>query len=299
MAIDELSVHNFRAIQSETLKEIPPVAGIWGRNGCGKSAVLQSIVALKNFAEVGYGPEPVPALNSHGLALGGWDTIFFKGQSPGKQLSIEAKGRAGVRLGLFQLAGTVTIDVPDSSFPGSIRYFPTQRTLTERTYPISDYSTAGLALSPNIMHPYVHWFIHQKLYERQQTGLANELDDVNKWLRGFGLGEISDRPTQGPQATVSGMFTDAATGYGAPIIDGGFGGNSMLSILLEAYSFKNGILLVEEPEMSLHPGAQADLFDLFVTLAEKRGHQVISLVTRSTCCVVSQGTGRTTSARRP
>lgn len=276
MRLTELVVENFRAIESETFRALPPIAGIWGPNGCGKSAVLQSIVALKNLCKVGYGPDSNPAFNSDGLSLGTWDTVFFRGRTPGKRLRIEAKGDGGVRLASFSLTDLdVEFDKPSDSYFQSVRYFPTRRALTERSHPLGEYPSDGLGLNPDLMHSYLHWFLHDKMYERQRTGKPNEVDDVNRWMEEFGLGALSDRPSPGPPVQSTGMFTDKTTNYGAPLIDGGFGGNSMLPILLEAYSFKGGLLLIEEPEMSLHPGAQATLLDLFLEVARTRGHQVL------------------------
>lgn len=276
MAVKELSLSNFRAVSSDSLKAISPVTGIWGPNGSGKSTVLQALVALKNLNRVGYGPDALPALNQGGLSFGTWETTFFRGRQPGKALSIEAKGETGDRLAAFILTDTeVTLEQPSAGFSESVRYFPPSRTLTSRSAALGPSVAEGLALTPNTVHSYLHWFLHEKIYERQQTGKPNEIDEINGWMKAFGLGSLSDKSLGGPKTNVTGMFKDAVTGYAAPIADGGFGGISMLPVLLEGLSCRNAILLVEEPEMSLHPGAQASLFDLFLDFASNRGHQVI------------------------
>lgn len=73
---------------------------------------------------------------------------------------------------------------------------------------------------------------------------------------------------------VMGTYRDEVLGIEVPIFDGGFGGNSFLPILLEGYSFTKGILIIEEPEISLHPAAQAEIWNLFIEWAKERGHQI-------------------------
>jgi len=55
---------------------------------------------------------------------------------------------------------------------------------------------------------------------------------------------------------------------------GDMGGNSILPVLLAGYLDKDGILLIEEPEISLHPGAQSEMWDLLMEFAFERGHQI-------------------------
>ena len=74
---------------------------------------------------------------------------------------------------------------------------------------------------------------------------------------------------------VMGTYRDEIMDLEVPIVDGGFGGNSFLPILLEGYSFTDGILLIEEPEISLHPAAQSEVLDFFVEMVEKQKHQII------------------------
>lgn len=99
-----------------------------------------------------------------------------------------------------------------------------------------------------------------------------EIEKVNFWSKKIGLGDLLD---QNYQQNVGGTYIDQQFNVEIDIIDGGFGGNTFLPILLESYSFKDGILLIEEPEISLHPGAQADVIDFFIEIAKERNHQII------------------------
>jgi len=98
------------------------------------------------------------------------------------------------------------------------------------------------------------------------------LGKLNEWSKKFGLGPLLDRI---PSSTiVSGTFYDNDVGMDINLIDGGYGGNSSLPILLQGYHDRDDILLIEEPEISLHPGAQSEMWDLLTELAFERGHQI-------------------------
>jgi len=74
---------------------------------------------------------------------------------------------------------------------------------------------------------------------------------------------------------IRGTYFDKILNLEIDIFDGGFGGNSFLPILLEGYSFTDGIMLIEEPEISLHPAAQSEVLDFFIEMVKERKHQII------------------------
>jgi predicted ATPase len=91
--------------------------------------------------------------------------------------------------------------------------------------------------------------------------------------RKIGFGKLLD--TQIGDNAIMGTYRDEIMNLEVPIFDGGFGGNSFLPILLEGYSFRDGIMLIEEPEISLHPAAQSEVFDFFIEMEKERHHQII------------------------
>ncbi|HUV03390.1 MAG TPA: ATP-binding protein [Desulfobacteria bacterium] len=42
--IEKVHVSNFKCIKAQTLDSLTPIVGIWGRNGSGKSSLLQAIM---------------------------------------------------------------------------------------------------------------------------------------------------------------------------------------------------------------------------------------------------------------
>jgi hypothetical protein len=65
-------------------------------------------------------------------------------------------------------------------------------------------------------------------------------------------------------------------GIGNSLIDVGFGVSQVLPVVTLLLSAPEGsIVLIEQPEIHLHPSAQAHLADLFLEVAEQRGLQLI------------------------
>jgi len=121
----------------------------------------------------------------------------------------------------------------------------------------------------------MHHYLHQ-LLGRSQWGdkeAKETYEKINKWSEKIGLGSLLD--DQAGANYVKGIYHDKILDLNIAIFDGGFGGNSFLPILLESYTFKDGVLLIEEPEISLHPGAQSEVLDFFVEMVNERNHQII------------------------
>ena len=277
MKIRDLHVENFRVIRSASVRDLPMVAGVWGKNGSGKSALLQAPVVLRNFLRMpGITQNPPAQLNSMGLQLGQVTDVLWKGGAERTQFRIacdlDPRGQAQITWGL---SGGPSHSQQEFD-PSAVRYFPVQRALGNRVWPVNQPVDSNLGENTGGIHAFVHWFLHKKVREQQLSGKKNEVDRVDEWLTRVGFGRASDREeARFGRGNITALFADPSTGYETPFIDGGFGGVSLAPILFEAYSFRDGILLIEEPELSLHPAAQADVFDFMLEIAKDRGHQVL------------------------
>jgi predicted ATPase len=108
------------------------------------------------------------------------------------------------------------------------------------------------------------------------------LSSVNQWLREFGFqvhleGELSiDTPTQ-----IQVLFSDASSRSFPPfqvnIREAGFGFSQIFAIVAQTLlAPRHATLIIEQPELHLHPRAQGLLGDLFIQVAVR--HQVCLLV---------------------
>jgi len=265
MLIREIEIQNFKCIKSLHETDLTPIVGIWGKNGTGKSTILQALVVLKNAAQGGN------LLNSNGISLGNLTNVIYMHDltlTCNLRLKLEDGKEMAIALG----ASSTTLSrykIP----PDKLRYFPPWRRVASRSSSVSSLVMHDFGIQGSTLHNFIHWFSHRKLLEKDRTGKPNERDKINEWARKLGYGEIFDKQIADNQ--VMATYIDPVFGLEVPVVDGGYGGNAFLPILFEAYSFTNGVLLIEEPEISLHPGAQSDILDFFIEMANERKHQII------------------------
>lgn len=258
--ISKINIENFKSIKSQQLTDLKPITGIWGKNGSGKSSLLQSIVwAAKNNGQ--------PTLNginiknfSHKVEHNDDKICIVQITIDGKEYTCRFQNKTGIQ--------------PPGIIDSNLRYFPPSRNISSRLSSISTKIDSDLGHQSDNIHTYIHWFLHRRasMSLRGDEDAKNELEKVNYWSKRIGLGNLLD---QNYQQHVGGTYIDQQFNIEIDLIDGGFGGNTFLPILLESYSFKDGILLIEEPEISLHPGAQSDVIDFFIEMAKERNHQII------------------------
>lgn len=258
--ISKINIENFKSIKSQQLTDLKPITGIWGKNGSGKSSLLQSIIwaAKNNGNPTGNG---INIKNfSHNDEHNDNKICIVQITIDDKEYTCRFQKKTGIQ--------------PPNIMDSNLRYFPPSRNISSRLSPISKRIDSDLGHQSANIHTYIHWFLHRRasMSLRGDEDAKNELEKVNYWSKRIGLGNLLD---QNYQNDVGGTYIDQQFNIEIDLIDGGFGGNTFLPILLESYSFKDGILLIEEPEISLHPGAQSDVIDFFIEMAEKRNHQII------------------------
>lgn len=96
--------------------------------------------------------------------------------------------------------------------------------------------------------------------------------DLIRWAKEFGLSQCFVAPAR----------VGLEAGYVDPELDvelnvecAGYGSKQILSILIQLWKNRDSLILIEEPEISLHPSAQAKLAELFADCISKTGNQLI------------------------
>lgn len=110
----------------------------------------------------------------------------------------------------------------------------------------------------------------QEVSERlQQLGVPYDLDVVT-------VSDPGERSLFGDMAAV--VLTDTRTGTRLSPADVGFGISQVLPIVTELSARTESVILIEQPEIHLHPAMQADLADLLIESVEASGraNQVIA-----------------------
>ncbi len=131
-------------------------------------------------------------------------------------------------------------------------------------------------------------FDAQRIKDWQSSGLKGYLrylqghvdhsvtETINQWLRDFGLCHHV-RPelhyTSGDQALVASVYIYESEEESSrrDLIDVGFGLSQVLPVVIQSLVADSGsTLLIEQPELHLHPSAQATLADLLVDCVNRR-----------------------------
>jgi len=102
----------------------------------------------------------------------------------------------------------------------------------------------------------------------------NLLTEVSKWLKRMGVAQKIELKQLGHSSRYELIVHN--DGIASNLRDVGIGVSQVLPVLTLAYFAKRGsTILLEEPEIHLHPLAQSVLADLFVEVAKERGIQFI------------------------
>ncbi len=111
------------------------------------------------------------------------------------------------------------------------------------------------------------------------------IDEMSKWLKKTMGYRISVKDLD---SNLFQIMIENEDGFQSNILDVGYGISQVLPVVAEVFRMQgegsrhsigseNGdkILIVEQPELHLHPAAQADLADLFVTFANNRRRRLL------------------------
>jgi len=111
---------------------------------------------------------------------------------------------------------------------------------------------------------------------RHKKKLALE-ERIAYWLRKMGvIHSFSVKPIATDRKEYEVEIRKAEHGPSVPITDVGFGLSQVLPVLVLCYYVKKGsVLLLEQPELHLHPSAQAWLADVFIEVVNNLGVQLI------------------------
>jgi len=102
-----------------------------------------------------------------------------------------------------------------------------------------------------------------------------QYNNLRKWIKRMGLAEDlkMKRVAEGLYALVIG---DPKLGIDVNLADIGFGASQLLPILVQGiYAKDNSVLLIEQPEIHLHPRVQAMLADFFIDIAKQRKQLIV------------------------
>jgi hypothetical protein len=105
------------------------------------------------------------------------------------------------------------------------------------------------------------WISHLKGIREKEL----EIKTIN-WFRKFGFANDIELHDISNRNYYSVIVTDPNTGHKVNLADIGFGASQTIPIIIQSfYAPQNSTILIEQPEIHLHPRAQLTLGDLFVS----------------------------------
>ena len=121
-----------------------------------------------------------------------------------------------------------------------------------------------------------------RINARQLSNEANPAEPISvdehvaQWLRELGLAEVFETRKLGNDDRYEVLIRAARNARQVPLTDVGFGVSQVLPVLvLLAYVPEGTVVLLEQPEMHLHPASQSRLADILLEAAKVRKLQIL------------------------
>ncbi len=200
-----------------------------------------------------------------------WDdcTCYFRGMQLVSlykdQLSKKATSALPVLYTIFRVLAS---EFDKVEYIGPLRETPL------RQYFIQDvYSEIGVK-GENTAH-YLGLFgetnINTPLPGSQVTKTIKLKDAVSQWANALGIEQVSINTTNIPGTKLTQIMIGEQN-----IVDVGFGVSQVLPILVEGLTMAEGnTLILEQPEIHLHPKMQMDIADFLIMIAKQNKHLIV------------------------
>jgi predicted ATPase len=278
--LTRMKLGNFKSWKELDI-ELAPITVLFGTNSSGKSSVLQALLMLVQSMKGALGNSINFGGNATDLVnLGSYrDTVYKHDLKRGVliELTWESKYHKGVETQLRLRYRNDDVEIDETGdFMGILSDYVISDDAIHylgplRQHPQRSYLWSGA--SPSIIEPNGNNTIPALISsQRHEDDL---LSQVAEWLINLSVVEEfevkpldRDKRFYEPRITIGDISNS--------LLDVGFGVSQVLPVITMLFFVPKGsIVLLEQPELHLHPSAQAKLADLFLHVAETRKLQLI------------------------
>ncbi len=295
----KFAFENFKAFKKFSLKP-KPLNIIFGTNSSGKSAVLQSLFLLKQSTEYNLN-STTPLLLNHpnGINLGKpQDVIFSNSQSKSLSIKIEIgeysyevslgyeNANFSIKRAVLKKGNEIIFNYPNGT-QKSFRFF---LPATPETFEFFDLAVNTFR-KINYIGPVRNKprRVYEIEYNKNWVGMSGEnfadvlagpkgeevVNKINNWFERININyQLEVKKID--ENLVSILLNE--NGFPRNLADVGFGFSQLIPVLTGTF-INDGILLVEQPELHLHPRIQSELADFF--LQNTSENSVVFLETHS------------------
>lgn len=293
--ITNISISNFKCFEQQDIP-FEPLTVLTGLNGCGKSTVIQSLLLLRQSRLQGRLPSIGLSLNGELIRVGTAADALYEGAREDRiSFSVTERGIAPNSYTFYydRSAEVLTrVDHQEANdeaasvlFANDFQYLEAERIGPRAFFSAADFTVRKereLGKQGEFAAHFLHIFrelICDKLAVLHPDAKSNRLlDQVEAWLGEISPGARLTTILQSEMDLVSLGFsfeTDAGVSNRYRTTNVGFGLTYVLPIIIACLILKpNGLLIVENPEVHLHPSAQSVVARM-LALTATSGVQVI------------------------
>lgn len=267
--ITNITLENFKCFRHVSIN--PKLLTVLiGPNGTGKSSILQALLLLKQ--SVGES-----ALICHGALIDFEDAseIFPKFQTVSSPVSIAFEGIDDYSEARYRGSFSPTLQLmrgnslPYSGNPAGLllsklRFVAAARGFVRIKYPLGHDGTQDIPISKGL----------GEAEEQVATNLVygGPLDRISELME-----DVTETGIRADMVTGRTVVVRSLTSQGSVnMVSEGFGTNSLILLFHQVLNAKRGAtVLIEEPEIHLHPKAQAELAEVLAETAKAEDKQII------------------------
>lgn len=249
--LSRVEIQNFKSIGEPGVDlELKPLTFLVGPNGGGKSNVLDAIV----FASHGGISRP------EFFSFSNFEDVHFKKENNILSLHVEVEASDSNLVESHTFTHETFKQNPSPPIPESIassfigKVFPIRATRGIVEY--SDVPTEAAWVGQNGEHTL------QILEKLPDANYRSKRRKIQKWVSVFGISDAA--ATLADRSRISGSYSDDILDVALNVSFASTGSRQVLPLIIQLFwSEPDAIILIEEPEISLHPELQIRLLEMF------------------------------------